>query len=128
MKFEIITMKTIFCSLLIQLLLDCHSRTRIHFLQESCRSETLDIFFQDHVFSSKIMYFLPRSYIIFQDQTFSSQVFLDTCKNNALSSKMIEVKCDRFLQKMYGSSTGVGNILVFRRRFFLLRKNDLLLQ
>ena len=29
----------------------------------------------------------------------------DTCKNNALSSKILEVKSDRFLQKMYGSST-----------------------
>ena len=64
--------------------------------------------------TSKIRHFLPSyfqdSHIfckILQDQTFSSKIFQDTCKNNALYSKILEVKSDRFLQKMYGSSTGV---------------------
>ena len=79
-----------------------------HFLPRS------DIFFQ---VTSKIRHFLPRSDIFLQDlarpDTFLQDlarpdiIFQDTCKNNALSSKILEVKSDRFLQKMYGSSTGV---------------------
>ena len=46
---------------------------------------------------------------ILQDQTFFSKFFQGTCKNNALSSKILEVKSDRFLQKMYGSSTCMKN-------------------
>ena len=73
-------------------------------------------YFQDQAFSSKL---LPRSDIFLQDlarpdiflqdQTFSCKIFQDTCKNNALSSKILEVKSDRFLQKMYGSSTRVAS-------------------
>ena len=58
----------------------------------------LPSYFQDQIFSCKDL----------QDQTFSCKIFQDTCKNNALSSKILEVKSDRFLQKMYGSSTGVS--------------------
>ena len=86
----------------------------------------LPSYFQDQAFSSKLLprsgiffqviskirHFLPNyfqdSHIsckILQDQTFSSKIFQDTCKNNALSSKIFEVKSDRFLQKFYGSST-----------------------
>ena len=64
-------------------------------------------YFQDQAFSSKL---LPRSDTFLQDlayQIFSCKIFQDTCKNNALSSKILEVKSERFLQKMYGSSTGV---------------------
>ena len=43
---------------------------------------------------------------ILHDQTFSSKIFQDTCKNNTLTSKILEVKSDRFSQKMYGISTG----------------------
>ena len=71
-----------------------------------------DIFFQ---VTSKIRHFLPSyfqdqtfSCKILQDQTFSSKIFQDTCKNNALSSKIFVVKSDRFLKKMYGSSTGAA--------------------
>ena len=70
-----------------------------------------DIFFQ---VTSKIRHFLPSyfqdqifSCKILQDQALSSKIFRDTCKNNALSSKILEVKSDRFLQEMYGSSTRV---------------------
>ena len=59
---------------------------------------------QDQTFSSKL---LPRFRHIFQDLARSDIFFQDTCKNNALSSKVFEMKSDRFLQKMYGSSTRV---------------------
>ena len=69
-----------------------------------------DIFFQ---VTSKIRHFLPSyfqdqifSCKILQDQTFSCKIFQYTCKNNALSSNILEVKSARFLQEMYGSSTG----------------------
>ena len=46
------------------------------------------------------------SYMILQDQTISLKIFEDSCKNKAMSSKILEMKSDRFLQEMYGSSTG----------------------
>ena len=74
--------------------------------------------------TSKIRHFLPSYYQdshisckILQDQIFSSKIFQDTCKNNALSSKILEVKSDRFLQKIYGSSTGV---VTYRHYMMLL--------
>ena len=60
---------------------------------------------QDQTFSCKILQDQTFSCKILQDQTFSCKIFQDTCKNNALSSKILEVKSDRFLQKMYGGST-----------------------
>ena len=72
-------------------------RSDIFFQVTSKIREFLPSYFQDQIFSCKIL----------QDQTFSSKIFQDTCKNNALSCKILEVKSDRFLQKMYGSSTGV---------------------
>ena len=61
---------------------------------------------------------LPRSDIFFrhsdlscnilQHQTFSSEIFQYTGENNPLSSKILEVKSDRFLQRMYGTLTGVS--------------------
>ena len=75
--------------------------------------------FKIQAFSSKLLsrfrHFLPRyfqdqifSWKILQDQTLSSKIFQDTCKNNAMSFKILQVKSDRFLQEMYGSSTGAG--------------------
>ena len=72
-----------------------------HFLQIQT---FLARFLQVNTFSSKL---LPRFTHFLQDQTFSSKIFQDICKNNVLPSKILEVKSDRFLQKMYGSSTGV---------------------
>ena len=66
----------------------------------------LPSYFQDQIFSCKILQDQTFSCKILQDQTLSSKIFQDTCKNNALSSKILEVKSDRFLQEMYGSSTG----------------------
>ena len=63
-------------------------------------------YFQDQILSCKVLQDQTFSCKILQDQTFSCKIFQDTCKNNALSSKILEVKSDRFLQKMYGSSTG----------------------
>ena len=87
-------------------------------------------YFQNQTFSSKL---LPRSGVFFhvtskiryflarfcktrhflQDlerPTLSCKIFQDTCKNNALFSNILEVKSDRFLQKMYGGSTRVNRI------------------
>ena len=70
-------------------------------------------------FSSKIhprsgIFFklLPRFTHFLQNLPRSDNFFQDTCKNNALSSKILEVKFDRFLRKMYWSSTGV---VLFRK-------------
>ena len=68
---------------------------------------------QDQTFSCKILQDQTFSCKILQDQTLSFKIFQDTCKNNALSSKILEVKSDRFLQEMYGSSTGVSTYLLF---------------
>ena len=101
-------------------------RSDIFFQVTSKIRHFLPSYFQDQIFSSKL---LPRSGIFFQvtskirsfckilqdqtfsckilqDQTLSSKIFQDACKNNALSSKILEVKSDIFLQEMYGSSTG----------------------
>ena len=53
-----------------------------------------------------IQYYIPKL-------SYSNDI-QHTCKNNALSSKILEVKSDRFLLKMYGSSTGVTIELSFR--------------
>ena len=85
------------------------SRTLIYFVQESCRSQTSNV-------TARI---LPLSYIsdktcqILADNTFCadsyrSRHFLPrSSKNNASSLRILKVKSDRFLQKMYGSYTGV---------------------
>ena len=78
-------------------------RSDIFFQVTSKISQFLPSYLQDQIFSGKIL----------QDQTFSCKIFQDTCKNNALSSKILEVKSDRFLQKMYESSTGDYKILSF---------------
>ena len=67
----------------------------------------LPSYFQDQILSCKILQDQTFSCKILQDQTLSSKILQDTCKNNALFSKILEVKSDRFLQEMYGSSTGV---------------------
>ena len=75
-----------------------------HFLQIQT---FLTRFLQDETFSSKMFQDSDISCKILQDHTFSSQLFQDTYKNNALSSKILEMKSERFLQKMFGSSTGL---------------------
>ena len=81
-------------------------RSGIFFQVTSKIRHFLPSYFQDQIFSCKILPDQTISCKILQDQTLSSKIFQDTCKNNALSSKILEVKSDRFLQKMYGSSTG----------------------
>ena len=83
------------------------ARSDIFFQVTSKIRQFLPSYFQDQIFSCKILQDQTFSCKILQDQTFSCKIFQDTCKNNALSSKILEVKSDRFLQKMYGSSTGV---------------------
>ena len=82
-------------------------RSDIFFQVTSKIRHFLPSYFQDQIFSCKILQDQTFSCKILQDQTLSSKIFQDTCKNNALSSKILEVKSDRFLQEMYGSSTGV---------------------
>ena len=62
-------------------------------------------------FSSKIQTFSSK---VLQDSDISCKIlarsdifFQDTCKNNALPFKVLEVKSARFLEKMYGSSIRV---------------------
>ena len=75
-----------------------------HFLSSCFQDQAFSSkYFQDQTFSSKL---LPRFTHFWQDLAKPDIFFQDTCKNNALSSKILEVKSDRFLQKMYGSSTG----------------------
>ena len=81
-------------------------RSGIFFQDTSKIRHFLPSYFQDQIISCKILQDQTFSCKIFQDQTFSCKIFQDTCKNNALSSKILEVKSDRFLQKTYGSSTG----------------------
>ena len=81
-------------------------RSGIFFQVTSKIRHFLPSYFQDQIFSCKILQDQTFSCKILQDQTLSSKIFQDTCKNNALSSKILEVKSDRFLQEMYGSSTG----------------------
>ena len=81
-------------------------RSDIFFQVTSKIRHFLPSYFQDQIFSCKILQDQTFSCKILQDQTLSSKIFQDTCKNNALSSKILEVKSDRFLQEMYGSSTG----------------------
>ena len=80
-------------------------RSDIFFQVTSKIRHFLPSYFQDQIFSCKILQDQTFSCKILQDQTLSSKIFQDTCKNNALSSKILEVKSDRFLQEMYGSST-----------------------
>ena len=82
-------------------------RSDIFFQVTSKIRHFLPSYFQDQIFSCKILKDQTFYCKILQDQTLSSKIFQDTCKNNALSSKILEVKSDRFLQEMYGSSTGV---------------------
>ena len=81
-------------------------RSDIFFQVTSKIRHFLPSYFQDQIFSCKILQDQTFSCKILQDQTLSSKIFQDTCKNNALSSKILEVKSDRFLQEMYRSSTG----------------------
>ena len=80
-------------------------RSGIFFQVTSKIRHFLPSYFQDQIFSCKILQDQTFSSKILQDQTLSSKIFQDTCKNNALSSKILKVKSDRFLQEMYGSST-----------------------
>ena len=82
-------------------------RSGIFFQDTSKIRHFLPSYFQVQIFSCKILQDQTFSCKILQDQTLSSKIFQDTCKNNALSSKILEVKSDRFLQERYGSSTGV---------------------
>ena len=67
-----------------------------HFLPSCIQDKAFcPSYFQDSLISCEIL----------QDKTFSCMIFQDTCKNNALSFKILKVKSDRFLQKMNGSST-----------------------
>ena len=68
----------------------------------SAREHFLSSYLQDSHISCKIL----------QDQTFFSKIFQDTCKNNALSFKILEKKSDKFLQKMYGSWTAALNSML----------------
>ena len=81
----------------------------------------LPSYFQDQIFSCKILQDQTFSCKILQDQTLASKIFQDTCKNNALSSKILEVKSDRFLQERYGSSTGErkypSHLLYYKKRW-----------
>ena len=70
-----------------------HGTSKIQALSSKLLSRS-GIFFQ---VTSKIHTCLARDF---------SNVFQDTRKNNAWSCKILEIKSDRFLQKMYGSSTG----------------------
>ena len=76
-------------------------------------------YFQDQIFSWKILQDQTFSCKILQDQTLSSKIFQDTCKNNAMSFKILEVKSDRFLQEMYGSSTGAGLLFLYIQPFVI---------
>ena len=101
---------------LIYTLRDCPSRTAMDFLQKSDRSGTYQTLsariLQVSYISDKTCRIQPYqtfpadsdiSCMILQDQTFSSKIFQDSCRNNALSSKILEVKFDRFFQIMNGS-------------------------
>ena len=61
-------------------------RSGIFFQVTSKIRPFLPSYFQQQIFSCKIL----------QDQTFSCKIFQDTCKNNALSSKILKVKSDIF--------------------------------
>ena len=71
-----------------------HVKPNANVEQDSTAYNTMKTFMLSGIFSRAELSCDRRFRHFFQDQTFSSKIFQDTGKNNALSSKIVEVKPD----------------------------------
>ena len=76
------------------------------FLQVASKNRHfLPNYFQGQAFSSKLLSSFTHFLQDLARPDIFSKIFQDTCKDNTLSSKILEVKSERLLQKLYGNST-----------------------